>query len=330
MRRKALVSLLAVCMLLLVACGGSGGSTPAPNNNTTPSNNQTQPQTRPNNQPSGGGSQNTAPGKDARWDGFFGLWENVDSNVWLELNSDETWAMYNSDGDVTINGTVVFEDEDAYLYDTGDNFFMTISITDAGRLTDSDSDRYVEATSYPSGGLQWEYKLGDFLGTWEVSNDNYLIAIYTDGTWQTLNSRGNVEYEGVTLMGDNELELYHSSSGDLYDTLTYYADGTLHNASGGVLTLVDSGAQVNADATAFFGSWNYEDQFYLYLYEDYTWGSWDNVGEYSPGEGTFTCDGDSVTLYFNNGDYYVTLYLYRGGDLIDEYDNIYAPIDMTA
>ena len=138
MKRKALVSLLAACMLLLAACGDSGGSTPAPNNNTTPSNNQTQTQTqtqtRPNNQPSGGGSQNTAPGKDARWDGFYGLWENIDSNVWLELNSDETWAIYNSEGDVTVNGYAVFEDEDAYLYEAGDNLFMTVSITDAGRL----------------------------------------------------------------------------------------------------------------------------------------------------------------------------------------------------
>ncbi len=336
MKKKAIVSLFAACAILLAGCGSSNKVqmpiTPAPSNttaNNTTSTTPSAPTPAPAPAPAPAPSAQTAQ---TGYELFTGTWENIDSSLWLQIDGDGSWAMYNSAGDVTVDGYLGVEGETAYLYEPSGSLWVSVSHVENGRLMDSNNDRYVLTGSLPSGS-QFTYVFGDFIGLWDVQNDNYWIEIFSDGTWQAVNARGAVVYSGTTLMGNSEIELYHYD-GTLYDVLTYYPDGTLHNASGGLLEAaqnsLDTGAQGGAsDALAFFGSWNYGGIFNIYLYDDYTWGSWDYENEASPGEGFFVCNGDSVTLYFNDGSYYCTLSLYRGGDLIDENGNIYAPIDMT-
>ncbi len=169
--------------------------------------------------------------------------------------------------------------------------------------------------------------IDSFIGLWEYVDQGVWYYINADGTWEMVNYLGDTIYEGTLAVLDGSVYLY-MSDGSLHKIFTPSVSGDLLDGPElGVLVPSAGLPEVQSDmhGNPIVGVWYaLATSRYITITENYTWEMRDEDGLLVTG-GYYTYADNSVALYTDNGNYYITLMLTQSGDLMDEHGDVYIP-----
>ncbi|MBE7003155.1 MAG: hypothetical protein E7425_02570 [Ruminococcaceae bacterium] len=237
MKKKAIVSLFAACVLLLSACGGSGNKTePAvqapsddsslamasPGGSTTSTPADTSTAAAASNPAE---TQPTAPAASAAdVQDFVGLWAYDGESLCMELREDGTWALYNELGGAVSEGTWMMDSGAANLYNEGGNYYVTLEIAGDGMLSDGFDNTLLsvqELTFFPSAAdaPTYDEDLPAMVGFWypdgKLDAESYLY-IEEDGSWSMYRRAPGkepwMEDSGTIVSAQGEYHAYYAES----------------------------------------------------------------------------------------------------------------------
>lgn len=242
---------------------------------------------------------------------FIGTWEYDDYNggyiIYADGSADIVWQ---SSG--TETGSWEANGDSITVNNSDGDWYADLSFTEDGGLIDDEDDTlfYTEVFSFDTSGS------ADFVGKWEYDDYNIGITILGSGTCYITTPDGS--FTGTWEMKGDSIMTYIDGE-EAYE-LSYNADGGLIDDEGDTLFYTDFFSFEDSEASDFTGTWEYDEYYGGYvIYAD---GAADIVWKSSGTEtGSWEANGDSITVYNEDGDWYADLSFTDGGKLIDDEDD---------